>query len=147
MRTALLYPIALLLAGCMAQQTPIQDVEAYPVTADVLIASSRMAAASCLHDAARSGPVYQAGPMTVPMPEVSIIARTEAVTDVVVQFFQDWGTGNAALYRLSGSAPTRALLHWPWPNDAEGRPGVKAMRRAPHRWLEECRGPADGGGD
>lgn len=138
MRIALICLILALLAGCMARHTPIQDLQAYPVQAEAVIAFTRTEVASCLHDAARSGDVARMSIFAVPMPEVQIIERDDSRTDVVVQFFQDMGIGNAALYELQGSDPTSVALRWPWERGSGAREGVRATRDAPYRWLDDC---------
>jgi hypothetical protein len=142
-RTLTALTACLAMAGCMAQQTPIARIEDYPVQADIEVAAEREWLAGCLHDEVRSGPVAQLAFLTVPMPEVLVVPRSADETDVIVQYFQEIGSDQAAMYRLAGSSPTRVQLHWPWPADAEGRSGAKVVRRSPHAWLAACVERAD----
>lgn len=131
------------LASCQSVQTPLPQILEYPIVADVEISASRPDVASCLYDEARKGDVHRLSvlpglSMKMAMPDVKIIERPNGTTDVEVQFPQEV-VGNAALYRLSGSDPTKVILHWRWTKDAEvSGEGRRTLYRAPHVWLEHC---------
>jgi hypothetical protein len=134
--------LIIVVGGCMQVQTPVERILEHPITASVEIDQSHEWVVACLHDAIRSGPVYEAGvPMITfqePMPEVSVLSRPGLITDITVQYYQSSDRGRAALYRIAGASPVRVDLYWPWGPDAEGAGARQQVRRSPHQWLARC---------
>lgn len=139
MKQAAIIVAGLGLAGCMTVETPMTDILEHPIVADIEADMSREQLSACLHDTARSGPVWQSALFTIPMPTVNVVPRDDLTTDVTVQFFQDgWDSGHAALYRITGSAPVRVQLYWKWEAGADGAEARRTLRNAPHQWLDAC---------